>query len=215
MNDKQQLAAMGEHMAEQAAQPMCMAKRIEELEAQVRVMAGLLREARPYMDHRGGAGVKGYTKLTRDIDVALAGKLPEQHPDDAAVDRFAAAMKAKLAAAREKGRGGWDDPEACSVEFLADLLVGHIGKGNPGNFEDIANLAMMLHQRGADPAVLAGHAPVPDAPEGWQLVPASPTQEMVECGLMAAVYEGDSASCILASAYRAMIAAAPPPDSAK
>ena len=76
MNDKIQLAAMGEHMAEQAAQPMCMAKRIEELEAQVRVMAGLLREARPYIDHRGGAGVKGYTKLTRDIDAALAGKLP-------------------------------------------------------------------------------------------------------------------------------------------
>ena len=65
MNDKQQLAAMGEHMAEQAAQPLCMAKRTEELEAQVRAMAELLREAKPYMDHRGGAGVKGYTKLTR------------------------------------------------------------------------------------------------------------------------------------------------------
>lgn len=39
MNDRQQLAAMGEHMAKQAAQaqPLCMAKRIEELE-------GLLRE---------------------------------------------------------------------------------------------------------------------------------------------------------------------------
>ncbi|MGS3128093.1 hypothetical protein ACB295_02460 [Aeromonas caviae] len=92
----------------------------------------------------------------------LAGKLSdhqEQHPDDAAVDRFATAMKEKLAAAREKGRGGWDDPEACSVELLADLLVGHVGKGNQGNFEDIANLAMMLHQRGAEPAVLAGKAP--------------------------------------------------------
>ena len=33
MNDKKQLAAMGEHLAEQ--QPMCMAKRIEELEAQL------------------------------------------------------------------------------------------------------------------------------------------------------------------------------------
>lgn len=42
MNDKQQLAAMGEHLAEQ--QPMCMAKRIEELEAQVRAMAELLRD---------------------------------------------------------------------------------------------------------------------------------------------------------------------------
>ena len=43
MNDKNQLAAMGEHLAEQ--QPLCMAKRIEELEAQVRVMAESLREA--------------------------------------------------------------------------------------------------------------------------------------------------------------------------
>ena len=33
MSDKQQLAAMGEHLAEQ--QPMCMDRRIEELEAQV------------------------------------------------------------------------------------------------------------------------------------------------------------------------------------
>lgn len=33
MNDKKQLAAMGEHLADQ--QPMCMAKRVEELEAQV------------------------------------------------------------------------------------------------------------------------------------------------------------------------------------
>ena len=33
MNDKQQLAAMGAEMADRQ-QPMCMAKRIEELEAQ-------------------------------------------------------------------------------------------------------------------------------------------------------------------------------------
>ena len=168
-NDKIQLAAMGEHVAEQQ-QPMCMAKRIEELEAQVRGTADLLREAKPYMDHRGGgAGPKGYTQLSREIDDALAGKLPGQHPDDAAVDRFAKAMKAKLAAAREKGRGGWDDPNACSVEFLADLLVGHVGKGNQGNFEDIANLAMMLHQRGADPAVLASKKQVMALPKGWSV----------------------------------------------
>ena len=40
MNDKQQLAAMGEHMADQ--QPLCMAKRIEELEAQVESLANRL-----------------------------------------------------------------------------------------------------------------------------------------------------------------------------
>lgn len=82
-------------------------------------------------------------------------KHQNQHPDDMAVDRFAAAMKIKLAAAREKGRSGWDDPAACQVDHLAELLVSHVGKGNHGNFEDIANLAMMLHQRGADPSVLS------------------------------------------------------------
>lgn len=50
MNDKQQLAAMGAEMAEQQQQPLCMAKRIEELEAQVREMGDLLREATGWMD---------------------------------------------------------------------------------------------------------------------------------------------------------------------
>lgn len=78
-----------------------------------------------------------------------------KHYDDKAVDIFASAMKEKLAAAREKGRGGWNDPAQCSVEFLAELLLGHVSKGNAGNFEDIANLAMMLYMRGADPAILS------------------------------------------------------------
>lgn len=169
MNDKIQLAAMGEHMAEQS---MCMAKRIEELEAQARVMAGLLREAQRYVRYRlehTECDARIVMGLIFDIDAALSGKLPAQHQDDAAVDRFAIAMKAKMAAAREKGRGGWDDPNACSVEFLADLLVGHVGKGNQGNFEDIANLAMMLHQRGADPAVLASKKQVMALPKGWSV----------------------------------------------
>ncbi|WP_219305747.1 ASCH/PUA domain-containing protein [Aeromonas hydrophila] len=120
----------------------------------------LLREARnpliTAMDASSEDESAAIEDLIDHIDAALDGKLPEPHPDDAAVDRFAVVMKAKLASARAKGRSGWDDPAACSVEFLADLLVNHVGKGNPGNFEDIANLAMMLHQRGADPAVLAG-----------------------------------------------------------
>lgn len=121
---------------------------------QCHLLASLLRELRD--------GVEGDWCFPGDlderIDAALAGTLPEpteQHHDDAAVDRFVVAMKAKLAAAREKGRGGWDDPNACSVEYLADLLVDHVAKGNAGTFEDVANFAMMLQQRGADPAVLA------------------------------------------------------------
>ena len=69
MNDKQQLAAMGaqyrlteeqakglaERMPQTGAlqviddEPLCMAKRIEELEAQVRVMAELLRDLHEYI----------------------------------------------------------------------------------------------------------------------------------------------------------------------
>lgn len=73
MNDKQQLAAMGEHIAEQAeqaAQPMCMAKRIEELEAQVRVMGGLLREAVSWMDDHPAM------PDSSTMHAALAGNLP-------------------------------------------------------------------------------------------------------------------------------------------
>lgn len=77
------------------------------------------------------------------------------HADDRAVNNFAQAMKLKLEKSRSKGRHGWDDPQVCSVELLCDLLLGHLGKGNAGNFEDVANFCMMLHQRGASPEVLA------------------------------------------------------------
>ncbi|MDR7119712.1 hypothetical protein [Rheinheimera soli] len=77
------------------------------------------------------------------------------HPDDIAVDNFAAAMKLKLAAARDKGRSGWDNKDLRSTgEHLAQQLIIHLSKANAGTFEDIANFAMMLHQRGEDPALL-------------------------------------------------------------
>lgn len=68
------------------------------------------------------------------------------HADDIAVDRFATAMKAKLAAKRAQGYGGWDRPEECRVEFLSQLLQEHVRKGDP---VDVANFSMMLHQRGS------------------------------------------------------------------
>lgn len=67
------------------------------------------------------------------------------HPDDLAVDRFAAAMKEKLAKKRAEGRGGWDDKFDCSNAFLTHLLREHVEKGDP---VDVGNLAMMIHQRG-------------------------------------------------------------------
>jgi hypothetical protein len=66
------------------------------------------------------------------------------HPDDLAVDKFAAMMKDKLKKSREKGRSGWDDPEQCEVSYLAKLLIDHVEKGDP---VDIANIAMMLALR--------------------------------------------------------------------
>ena len=83
MNDKQQLAAMGEHMAEhmagRAEQPLCMAKRIEELEAQVRVMAELLAQASTQLQTVFERDPQhwDFHGLVSRIDAALAGKLPE------------------------------------------------------------------------------------------------------------------------------------------
>ncbi|WP_210206249.1 hypothetical protein [Rhizobium leguminosarum] len=69
----------------------------------------------------------------------------EVHPDNLAVDRFASAMKAKLAQKRDEGRNGWDDKDDCSQLFLSTLLREHVEKGEP---LDVGNFAMMLHQRG-------------------------------------------------------------------
>lgn len=78
MVDKQQLAAMNEHMAEQAGQEqsLCMAKRIEELERQVGGMVGLLTRCRPYIGDQADWGGAYERNLLRNIDAALAGKLP-------------------------------------------------------------------------------------------------------------------------------------------
>lgn len=77
--------------------------------------------------------------------------------DDIAVDRFAYAMKAKLAKKRAEGRGGWDRKipapgidgrgfyYECPNSFLSTKLREHVDKGDP---VDVANFAMMIHQRG-------------------------------------------------------------------
>lgn len=99
MNDKQQLAAMGaqyrlteeqakglaERMPQTGAlqviddEPLCMAKRIEGLEAQVLVMAELLRDLHKHIGTSIPKTVsecyRGCDLLDR-IDAALAGKMP-------------------------------------------------------------------------------------------------------------------------------------------
>lgn len=75
--------------------------------------------------------------------------------DDAAVDIFAARMKAKLAAGRTKGRAGWagDDPDI--EDNIIKMLLNCMTKSDPGNFIDIAVLAMMLEIRKTAPLELS------------------------------------------------------------
>lgn len=68
---------------------------------------------------------------------AAAPSMPP-HDDDAAVERFAAEMKAKLAAARAKGRSGW---QQCNPSDLSRMLREHVEKGDP---RDVANFCMFL-----------------------------------------------------------------------
>lgn len=85
---------------------------------------------------------------------AAIAQQPAAHPDDAAVDAFAGAMKEKLVAARAKGRGGWDGDEPGMQQRLSNMLRAHVEKGDP---RDVANFAMFLHQRGE--AILPAQQP--------------------------------------------------------
>ncbi|MBP2560806.1 hypothetical protein J2857_003575 [Neorhizobium galegae] len=67
------------------------------------------------------------------------------HFDNQSVAAFSYAMRVKLAVKRLDGRGGWQDKEQCSGEYLSRLLREHVEKGDP---IDVANFCMMLHQRG-------------------------------------------------------------------
>ncbi len=186
MSDKQQLAAMGEHMAEQAVQPLCMAKRIEGLEDQVRVMAGLLRDLHKHI----GASIpqtisehyQGCDLLDR-IDAVLAGKLPERKitkPARVWGARFRHGIPEQTiieAAYRyAEHESSQEEKEAGKINF--DLLMAAVHK---------------------------------IAPEGWQLVPVEPTENMIGHGCGASVMVVSE----VIKAWAAMLAAAPSPDSAK
>lgn len=137
---------------------------VAQIDAQVYAHAPNTNPAQPSPAGQGGALADAARRVLSDVDsgdyhgeiseatyaaleAALAARQPvgEQHPDDLAVDAFAAAMKAKMAEARAKGRGGWEDPAQCTAEDLSRMLRSHVEKGDP---RDVANFCMMLHQRG-------------------------------------------------------------------
>jgi hypothetical protein len=95
--------------------------------------------------------------------------------DNAAVDRFAAAMKQKLARKRiEDNRGGW---QKCPASSLWQMLRDHVEKGDP---VDVGNFAMMIYcntmvgQPGAEqpnpPAPEPPHIPQPVTPHNSDFV---------------------------------------------
>lgn len=128
------------------------------------VLAGLRR-----LEECTGEALEGADAvLIRWIEADLEGPALDRHPDDAAVDRFAAAMKVKLAKKRAEGHGGWDDKAKCSRGHLSRLLRNHVEKGDP---LDVGNLAMMLHQRGESVAPApAPLQPVSEAPKDGTVI---------------------------------------------
>ena len=91
----------------------------------------------------GLSNLDGDMLIDRIRSALVATPPAEQHPDDIAVDRFAASMKEKLKWEREqRNRSGW---QAMSAADLSRILYEHLPKGDP---VDVANLSMMLHQNG-------------------------------------------------------------------
>lgn len=183
MNDKQQLAAMGEHFAEQ--QPMCMAKRIEELEAQARVMAELLRDVRR---------VVIWGDLNKRIDAALAGKMPDRvnlplamMPEDWVKGKYF-----PLHITTESGK---------TLYVAVDRNSGEVFVGGDAESSDAAK--HFLREIGELSPVVV--------PKGWQLVPMEPTERMISESIDAGRFDEDDAVFFWAS----MLASAPSPDGAK
>jgi biotin-(acetyl-CoA carboxylase) ligase len=82
------------------------------------------------------------TFLSDDETTTMLQQLNQEYDDNAAVDKFAQRMKAKLAAARAKGRSGW---QSCDTLELRRMLRQHVEKGDP---VDVANFCMFLEMRG-------------------------------------------------------------------
>ncbi|MGV1951673.1 hypothetical protein ACQZ44_12655 [Agrobacterium vitis] len=96
----------------------------------------------------------------------FSAKNPAQF-DNRAVINFSYSMRLKLAAKRLQGRGGWQDKERCSNEYLSRLLREHVEKGDP---VDVANFCMMLDQRHERIAPAPAQEPVGWHIPGWPAI---------------------------------------------
>lgn len=90
-----------------------------------------------------GTGETPAEATARAIVGAFDGhKPPGQNIDDRMVVNISVLMHQKMAAARKKGRGGWNTADP---DYLRILLHEHVRKGDP---VDVANIAGMLAARG-------------------------------------------------------------------
>lgn len=89
--------------------------------------------------HRIGGSIR------YNLEDVLAKTAVNKHADDLAVDQFAAAMHEKMAAARAKGKEGWEDADRIKSKALEERALASLLKQE---WVDVANYAMMLHLRG-------------------------------------------------------------------
>lgn len=87
--------------------------------------------------------VTEHIKLVRAL--ALGAEEPG-HPDDAAVDRFAGALKGRLKADRNSDSPAWANSAQSTTDELANELVQLVHAGDP---VEVGCLAMKLHQHNA------------------------------------------------------------------
>lgn len=76
-----------------------------------------------------------------DVIAVLAATGCSMTTDDAAITRFTAAMRDKMAKGRAEGKQGW---EGCPVDELHDLLARAAARRD---YASVGNYAMMLHER--------------------------------------------------------------------
>lgn len=205
MNDKQQLAAMGEHLTEQQ-QPMCLQKRVEQLEGQNKLAA----------DRLGIMGDLVYQMLTMMVMAGDEAERGSLNP-----------VKAWMFDAQEALSGNLSSPMAVTetIRTAPERIWLQVGDQShyhsepfPSDTSEVSWCAdsVIACEVPYVRADLVGHSQV--APKGWQLVPVEPTKEMREA-FHEAHEEWESGDNWRLDCpdhqWSAMLAAAPSPDCAK
>jgi hypothetical protein len=123
----------------------------QELEAERAALRQLLERSWWFIQLGDMASVDVRITLMRDVNDALQARPtsageesdPRAALDNDLIDRFAVALKAKLAVARARGKGSWE-----SLDWMDECrrqLVEHIAKGDP---RDVANYCAFLWHHG-------------------------------------------------------------------